>query len=171
MKVLTSALLLGAATAAVSNRQQILKSPSEAIKHVTNQWSKPLNDLEESLKSLTSEARAAWDEVAMMFPESMDKANIFSLPKAHQRRADHEWDHVTKGADLQKDWVLNEDEGEMERRIDGKLENYNLRTKKVDPKSLGVDKVKQYSGYLDDDEADKHLFYCKSFQIWHVCIC
>ena len=25
----------------------------------------------------------------------------------------------------------------------------------------GVDKVKQYSGYLDDDEEDKHLFYCE----------
>jgi cathepsin A (carboxypeptidase C) len=26
---------------------------------------------------------------------------------------------------------------------------------------LGVDKVKQYSGYLDDEEEDKHLFYCE----------
>jgi cathepsin A (carboxypeptidase C) len=49
--------------------------------------------------------------------------------------------------------------GEKERHIDGKLESYNLRAKKVDPKKLGVDSVKQYSGYLDDEANDKHLFY------------
>jgi cathepsin A (carboxypeptidase C) len=36
-----------------------------------------------------------------------------------------------------------------------------MRVKKVDPAALGVDKVKQYSGYLDDEEEDKHLFYCE----------
>jgi cathepsin A (carboxypeptidase C) len=41
------------------------------------------------------------------------------------------------------------------------LEQYNLRGKKVDPSKLGVDTVKQYSGYLDDEANDKHLFYCK----------
>jgi cathepsin A (carboxypeptidase C) len=57
-------------------------------------------------------------------------------------------------------WVENAN-GEKERAIDGKLENYNLRAKKVDPSKLGVDTVKQYSGYLDDEKNDKHLFYCK----------
>lgn len=55
-------------------------------------------------------------------------------------------------------WVENA-QGEKERAIDGKLEHYNLRAKKVDPSKLGVDKVKQYSGYLDDEANDKHLFY------------
>ncbi|KAG9971925.1 carboxypeptidase Y-like protein A, partial [Aureobasidium melanogenum] len=63
-----------------------------------------------------------------------------------------------KGADIQSVWVENA-QGQKEREIEGKLENYSLRTKKVDPSHLGVDKVKQYSGYLDDDEDDKHLFY------------
>jgi len=57
-------------------------------------------------------------------------------------------------------WVENAN-GEKERAIDGKLENYSLRAKKVDPSKLGVDTVKQYSGYLDDEKNDKHLFYCK----------
>ena len=44
--------------------------------------------------------------------------------------------------------------------IDGKLESYDLRVKAVDPSSLKVDPdVKQYAGYLDDNENDKHLFY------------
>lgn len=65
-----------------------------------------------------------------------------------------------KGEDIQKVWVTNS-KGEKERDIEGKLSNYNLRTKKVDPEALGVDTVKQYSGYLDDEEEDKHLFYCR----------
>lgn len=163
MKVATSALLVGAASAAVAPQQQILKLP-EQLKDLkdlnTEAWSKPLHALEESLKSLTGEARRVWDEVALMFPESFDKASFFSSPKPHTRKADSEWDHVVKGADVQSVWVETAT-GEKEREIDGKLENYNLRVKKVDPSSLGVDKVKQYSGYLDDDEEDKHLFYCE----------
>jgi len=158
MKVATSALLFGAASAAVAPQQQVLKAAEQLKELNTDSWSKPLHNFEESLKSLTGEARRIWDEVAMMFPESFDKASFFSSPKPHTKRPDHEWDHVVKGADVQSIWVENA-KGEKERELDGKLENYNLRVKKVDPSSLGVDKVKQYSGYLDDEEEDKHLFY------------
>ena len=161
MKVATSALLVGAASAAVApQQQQVLKFPDSFSELKQSSWTKPLQNLEESLKSLTGETRAIWDEVAMMFPESFDKAAFFSQPKPHTRKQDTEWDHVVKGADVQSVWVDNA-EGEKEREIDGKLENYNLRVKKVDPSALGVDKVKQYSGYLDDEEEDKHLFYCE----------
>lgn len=95
-----------------------------------------------------------------MYPGAMDKASFFSPPKKHSRRPDTHWDHIIKGADVQSIWVENEN-GEKERELDGKLEAFDLRTKKVDPASLGVDPgVKQYSGYLDDNENDKHLFYC-----------
>ena len=160
MKVATSALLIGAASAAVAPQQQVLKVP-EALKGIdTESWTKPLQNLEESLKSLTGEARRIWDEVALMYPKDFEVASFFSSPKPHTRKPDSEWDHVVKGADVQSVWVENA-QGVKEREIDGKLENYNLRVKKVDPSSLGVDKVKQYSGYLDDDEEDKHLFYCE----------
>lgn len=155
MKVVASALLIGAASAAVAPQQQIFKLPKVA----SEAWSKSLHNLEEGLSSLSSEARAVWDEVAMMFPESFEQANFFSTPKPHTRKADKEWDYVMKGADVQSVWVTKN--GQKQRDVDGKLEQYNLRTKKVDPGSLGVDKVKQYSGYLDDEEEDKHLFYCK----------
>lgn len=154
MKVVASALLIGVASAAVAPQQQILKAPKQA----SSAWTKPLHNLEESLKSLTGEARQIWDEVAMMFPESMDQTSFLSLPKSHTRKHDSEWDHVMKGADIQSVWVENT-KGEKEREIEGNLESYSLRSKKVDPSVLGVDKVKQYSGYLDDDEEDKHLFY------------
>ena len=156
MKVAASALLFGAASAAVAPQQQIFKAPKQA----SSAWTKPLHNLQESLKSLTGEARQVWDEVAMMFPESFDQASFLSLSKPHTRRHDSEWDHIMKGADIQSVWVENA-QGEKEREIEGNLEHFSLRTKKVDPSALGVDKVKQYSGYLDDNEEDKHLFYCK----------
>ncbi|KAF1348065.1 carboxypeptidase Y-like protein A [Delphinella strobiligena] len=154
MKVAASALLIGAASAAVAPQQQIFKAP----KQPSSEWTKPLHNLQESLKTLTGEARQIWDEVAMMFPESMDQTSFFSLPKPHTRKHDSEWDHIMKGSDIQNVWVENA-QGDKEREIEGKLEQYSLRTKSVDPSVLGVDKVKQYSGYLDDDEEDKHLFY------------
>lgn len=168
MKVAASALLVGAATAAVAPQQHVFKLPEQLKELNTESWTKPLQNLEESLKSLTGEARRIWDEVALMFPESFEKASFFSSPKPHTRKPDHEWDHVVKGADVQSVWVENA-KGEKEREIDGKLENYNLRVKKVDPSSLGVDKVKQYSGYLDDEEEDKHLFYCEYLDDHPIC--
>ena len=89
------------------------------------------------------------------------KGPFFAPPKKPHRKPDSHWDYVMKGADVQSVWVENE-KGEKEREIDGKLEDFTLRAKKVDPSVLGVDPdVKQFSGYLDDDENDKHLFYCE----------
>ncbi|PQE13155.1 Carboxypeptidase Y -like A protein [Rutstroemia sp. NJR-2017a BBW] len=162
MKLLASTVLVGAATAAIAPQQQVLKNPfQDAAKPVSEAWHKSMNSLShltESMKEMTSEARAIWDEVAMLFPEAMEAATFFSAPKPHTRKADSTWDYVVKGADIQSVWVENAN-GEKEREIDGKLEKYNMRAKKVDPSKLGVDTVKQYSGYLDDEENDKHLFY------------
>ncbi|KAF2767887.1 cpy like protein carboxypeptidase [Teratosphaeria nubilosa] len=164
MKVAASTLLIGAAVAAVPQEQQVLRAP-EAVNNVlkaagdkVSAWTKPLENLQHELKHLTEEARQTWDEVALMFPEAMSQAAFFSMPKAHKQKEDKKWDYIMSGKTIQDVWVTNED-GEKEREIDGNLEAFRLRTKKVDPKSLGVDKVKQYSGYLDNDEDDKHLFY------------
>lgn len=42
------------------------------------------------------------------------------------------------------------------------LANYALRGRALDPSALAVDTVNQYAGYLDDNEKNKHLFYCVS---------
>ena len=166
MKLLPLTVLLGSVSAAAP-QQHVLGNPlkgqnplKEVAKPVSNAWSKSLNHLSESMKDMTADAKAVWDEVSMLFPDAMERASFFSTPKPHSRKADHTWDYVVKGADIQSVWIENSN-GEKEREIDGKLEAYNLRAKKVDPSKLGVDKVKQYSGYLDDEENDKHLFYCK----------
>ena len=66
------------------------------------------------------------------------------------RKSDSEWNHVVRGAEVKRSTSYS-----------GELESYDLRVKNVDPSKLGVDKVKQMSGYLDDNDNDKHLFYCK----------
>jgi len=162
MKLLASTVLVGAATAAISPQQQVLQNSfQEAARPVSDAWHKSmgsLGHLTESMEEMTSEAKGVWDDIAMLFPEAMEAATVFSAPKPHSRKPDSTWDYVIKGADIQSVWVENAN-GEKEREIDGKLEQYNMRAKKVDPSKLAVDTVKQYSGYLDDEENDKHLFY------------
>jgi cathepsin A (carboxypeptidase C) len=163
MRVLATTLLIGAVAAAVP-QQQILRLPKQSV----DALSKPLHKLQESLESLSDEARAIWDEVSTLFPEAMDKIPFFSLPKKHTRRPDSHWDHIVRGADVQSVWVEGAN-GEKEREIDGKFASYDLRVKKVDPSKLGVDPdIKQYSGYLDDNENDKHLFYCMTSLNLHM---
>ena len=158
MKVFATSLLVGVAAAAVSPLQQPMQFPQQFPEAAKQTWSSQLNNV---LKTLTSEAAAIWDEIALLYPEDMSKASFFSTPKKHNRRPDHEWDHIVRGREVQRLWVDNA-EGEKERELSGKLETYDLRVKTVDPSAIGVDPaVKQYSGYLDDNENDKHLFYCE----------
>lgn len=170
MRLSTSALVLSAASSAVGlQEQKVLNNPSkppfgidlDKIGNVDfDTWTKPLK---EAYGEASAEAKGIWDEVTMLAPDAVDafkKHVINAKPKKHSRIPNNKWDHVVKGADVQSIWVENE-KGESHRKVGGKLDNYNLRAKKVDPAKLGVDKVKQYSGYLDDNEKDKHLFYCE----------
>lgn len=61
------------------------------------------------------------------------------------RESNSEWESVTKGGDHSPE-----------------ISHLNLRSQTVDPSSLGVDTVKQYSGYLDNDAGNKHFFFCES---------
>ena len=168
MRVSTSTLLLGAASAAVAqHEQQVLGGLHDTVQPIVDSAQSSVQatfeSLEEAFGAIPAEAKGLWQELSLLVPGFMEKAqNMVSRPKAHQRKPDSAWDHVVKGADIQSMWV--ETDGVKHRKVDGSLEAYNLRAKKVDPSSLGVDKVKQYSGYLDDEANDKHLFYCKLFR-------
>lgn len=163
MRLSTSALVLGAASSAVGLQDQKVLGP-ESGKPIIDlediaDWTRPL---EKFFGEFTSEAKAVWDEVSSLAPDAVEafkQQAVGTKPKKNTRRPDSHWDHIVKGADVQSVWV--EKNGEPHREVGGKLDNYNLRAKKVDPSKLGVDTVKQYSGYLDDEEEDKHLFYCK----------
>jgi cathepsin A (carboxypeptidase C) len=164
MRLSTPAIVLGAVSAAAGMEQHVLGVDNvfDAVKPKLNteSW---MSAFEEKLSEMTSEAKAVWDEVTLLAPDAVKafkKHALPSKPKPHTRRPDSEWDHIVKGADVQAMWVQKD--GEKQRKIGGLLEDYNLRAKKVDPSKLGIDKVKQYSGYLDDEANDKHLFYCQS---------
>lgn len=171
MKTLTAALLIGAAASMPHVDQQPMQKqqplsaqfPFSDLKDSLEDGflAKPLEILSSSLDAFTSEAKQLWSDLAAEFPQAVEDFSFFSSPKKHSRRPDGEWDHIVRGADVQGVWVQGAD-GEKHREVGGRLEDYDLRVKKVDPSKLGVDPdVKQYSGYLDDNDADKHLFYCK----------
>lgn len=158
-------MLVGAAAASnIAQEQQRIYAPeavSRFIKEASDSkhsWTRPLEALQKELKHLTDDAADLWNDVANMFPEAMSSAAYLSTPKPHVRKENSEWDYITVGKQIQSQWKTNKF-GEKEREIGGDLEEFMLRTKKVDPGVLGIDKVKQYSGYLDNEEDDKHLFY------------
>lgn len=174
MRLSTSALVLTAAATAVAD-QKILNKGSDykAPFHVGaggsrtgfdwsvdfESWAKPLKEL---YGDITTEAKATWDEVSQLAPEVVETFKQAVKAKAKtkkiHRKPDSHWDHIVKGADVQSLWVKGDD-GEDRRKVGGRLENYDMRVRKVDPSKLGVDTVKQYAGYLDDNDKDKHLFY------------
>jgi cathepsin A (carboxypeptidase C) len=167
MRIAASTVLLGAASAAsFQQAQQVLSNgygrAQEAVKPISEAFAdagaRPFESLEDAFGGMTAEAKALWDEIKLLVPDSAFKPPSPSKPKPHRRRTD--WDHVVKGEEVQKLWVQGAD-GENHRQVDGRLDDFNLRVKSVDPSKLKVDSVKQYSGYLDDEANDKHLFYCK----------
>ncbi|KAM0481366.1 hypothetical protein ACHAPX_003470 [Trichoderma viride] len=165
MRLSTSALVLGAASSAMALQdQKVLGDPTSEPKvnfGLDTDFKSWAASLKDSFGELTADAKALWDEISLLAPDAMEafQAEVKGLKaKKHSRKADSHWDHVVKGADIQKLWVESES-GESRRLLSGQLSNYNLRAKNIDPRKLGVDKVKQFSGYLDDDEKDKHLFY------------
>ena len=149
---------------AASPAQQVLKQQPEdkTISPVLDGFAKVfshLPDVQSTFHSLSDEAKAAWTEVTRAFPNALN--NKVPPPKKPQRRPDSYWDHVVHGKDLQKVQVEGADGGRR-RKFDGPLESHSMRTRKVDPSGLGVDKnVTQYAGYLDDNDEDKHLFFCR----------
>lgn len=75
-------------------------------------------------------------------------STVLAKPTYH-RRPDSSWDYVINGVEVER----------RDEQTNSSLANYSLRGKSIDPSSLGVDTVKQYSGYLDDNTQNKHLFY------------
>lgn len=70
-------------------------------------------------------------------------------------RSEDAWDHIVKGADIAKRY------DQSTASAGSSIANFQLRANAVNPSELGVDTVKQYSGYLDNNIEDKHLFYCR----------
>ncbi|KAI9889321.1 MAG: hypothetical protein M1814_005564 [Vezdaea aestivalis] len=160
MKILATALLAGAAVASINHpQQQVLKTPAQRVIDqpiVKNAWYCP-HHLESVFRHLKPTTDAFWSKLEQYFPGASKQIPKTS-GRAFTRRPDSEWDHITKGSDLQSVWVTNA-QGDKERKVGGRIESYDLRSRSVDTSKLGVDTVKQFSGYLDEKKTDKHLFY------------
>lgn len=90
--------------------------------------------MEEPLSGVTSETKKIWADMMLEFPDAVSKLNFKALPKKFTKQR---FEEILAGS---------------------KFPNYSLRVKSV-PEDLGVDTVKQYSGYLDVSDEDKHFFY------------
>lgn len=155
--------VLGGAAAALAGWPQPLQQLKQAVlgspKHLAEKY-----DLPQAKEHLKHNVAQAWNDVAKLYPEAMRQAmspvegsNTIS-PKKAARRPDSFWDHITHGASLTKDTL----ESAAEQAEHESLAAYSMRSRSTHPADLGVDPgVKQISGYLDDHETDKHLFYCK----------
>ncbi|KAK8920626.1 Carboxypeptidase Y A [Metarhizium anisopliae] len=87
--------------------------------------------------------------VTAAFPNPYpDEATDIPPTKESLGKRDGEFSYLISGADVK-----------ASQKYGGHLVNYKLRANAVDPSRLGVDTVKQYTGYLDDNSTDKHLFY------------
>jgi cathepsin A (carboxypeptidase C) len=155
MRLGIQTLILGAATSALASDQVILGGGLKETAAST--W----EAIQEAITGAGDQAQALWDEVTLLAPDAVaafKQAALAQRPKAASRRPESEWDHVVKGAVVNQLWATqSEEKGASSRSLNA----YDLRVKKVNPAALGVDSVKQYSGYLDDNENDKHLFYCE----------
>lgn len=92
--------------------------------------------LNEPVELIPAEAVQTWAEMFMELPDQIARLNLKSNPKK-ATKDDSKFDfHVT----------------------DARVPNHKLRVKST-PEDLGIDTVKQYTGYLDVEDEDKHFFY------------
>ncbi|ODV85319.1 hypothetical protein CANARDRAFT_7965 [[Candida] arabinofermentans NRRL YB-2248] len=94
----------------------------------------------ESIDTLDKELVGIWSEMELKFPDTLKNMQFTSKPNFKiNKKPDSFWDFHVDNKE--------------------KFDNYKLRVKKTDPGALGVDHTKQYSGYLDVEDEDKHFFY------------
>ncbi|OAX81638.1 hypothetical protein ACJ72_04017 [Emergomyces africanus] len=141
MKSLALALLIGGAIAS-GPPQVVLKEPADS----PDVFDTPLQKISDTFDNLREHADSFWDDVMDKIPNNiMDTITHSPPPKKANRRPDSEWNHIVRGADIQSVWV--EGDNGKHRKIDGKLDSYDLRVKVVDPSILGVDTVFIIPGY------------------------
>lgn len=90
--------------------------------------------LQQPLDSISDETRKLWSEMFLDYPDIVTSLNFKSGPK--------------KSTPKKFDFHVE----------DIKHPNHKLRVKST-PEDLGIDDVKQYTGYLDIKDEDKHFFY------------
>ncbi|KAL6450496.1 CPY1 Carboxypeptidase Y [Candida maltosa Xu316] len=138
MKLLKSTLIASLAVASTSNAL-IVQNPFNNIQQALQldlSYDKLTTKLSSAFESgLTPEMKNVWSEMLLKFPSSITELNFKAPAKKGITKQNFDF-HVT----------------------DASVPNHQLRIKAT-PEDLGIDTVKQYSGYLDVEDEDKHFFY------------
>ncbi|RLV92904.1 Carboxypeptidase Y [Spathaspora sp. JA1] len=87
-------------------------------------------------QAIPEETKKLWTEMVLKFPDTVSKLSFQGPPAKKLREVSSNFIHV----------------------LDKAFPDHGLRIKST-PESLGIDTVKQYSGYLDVKDEDKHFFY------------
>lgn len=156
MKVATLATLACAASANAAFLPNILPQNPQAVlintyEHANAQYSQMVAALDrtkgdifakiaqylnEPFNGVSTDVVSLWRDMFLEFPKQLSEISFKTAPKS-----------ATKGS------------GTFDFHVaDAKLPNHKLRVKST-PEDLGVDFVKQYSGYLDVEDDDKHFFF------------
>ncbi|CUM65067.1 uncharacterized protein PRCAT00002689001 [Priceomyces carsonii] len=93
--------------------------------------------LNEPLEKVPQATKSLWLDMMLQFPEAVSRLSFKSQPKKFTQKSKDAFDYLV---------------------MDAKVPGHQLRVKST-PEDLGIDKVKQYTGYLDVEEEDKHFFY------------
>lgn len=99
-------------------------------------FSKIAQYFNEPLESISKDTMNVWFDMFSKFPDTISSMNFKAPPKKSIKNKVTFDFHVS----------------------DAKLPNHKLRVKAT-PEDLGIDTVKQYTGYLDVEDEDKHFFY------------
>lgn len=135
------------------NDVQLTQTPlAEKVSQLSSQFSKYFSDLETEILSVPqadrSLLRSAWEELAKLSPSKQLEyfkryESKFGVTKEH----------------MNNKFNSNEAAADEDTVTLSQFEGYSLTVAKTKPESLGLDTVKQYTGYLDVEALDKHFFY------------
>lgn len=90
-----------------------------------------------NIDNIPAEIKKDWSQMEADHPYLLETHKFVSEPIAHQRRPDSEWDVIVKN------------------EFDFPQHSLRLKSPIVD---LGIDSVKQFTGYLDVEDEKKHFF-------------
>ncbi|ODQ66215.1 peptidase S10, serine carboxypeptidase [Nadsonia fulvescens var. elongata DSM 6958] len=96
-----------------------------------------LQALGEKVQDVPFGTRELWNDMALRFPNIVSQLSFFTNPPKINPRPDSEWEYIVQNK--------------------AKFDQHTLKIKS--PADLGIDDVKQYSGYLDVEDEDKHFFF------------
>ncbi|KAK6454107.1 carboxypeptidase Y precursor [Scheffersomyces xylosifermentans] len=111
----------------------------------------------DSAKELPNEVRSAWEQMQQKLPKNEIEKLVATYQSKYSVKAKNFNNRIK---DFSKTFTAStSQQDQFETLSNDKFAEYSLRVNKNKPELLGLDNVKQYTGYLDVDVLDKHFFY------------